>query len=83
MAGIAQAGVWRAGRRGAGRCGAGRRGAGRRCVGSGAVGPEAHVAHLGWRRVADEGADEGGEVHVENANATPPKAICSELPNLT
>ena len=23
----------------------------------GAVGPEAHVAHLGWRRVADEGAE--------------------------
>ena len=46
----------RAGRRGAGRRGAGRHGAGRRGVGSGAVGPEAHVAHLGWRRVADEGA---------------------------
>ena len=73
MAGIAQAGI--APRH--------RRGAGRRGAGSGAVGPEAHVAHLGWRRVADEGADEGGEVHVENANATPPKAICSELPNLT
>ena len=24
-------------------------------VARGAVGPEAHVAHLGWRRVADEG----------------------------
>ena len=47
MAGIAQAGI--APRH--------RRGAGRRGAGSGAVGPEAHVAHLGWRRVADEGAE--------------------------
>ena len=33
----------------------------------GAVGLEVDVAHLGWRRVADEAvADEGGELTVSN-----------------
>ena len=41
QAGITQAGVAQAGMAQAG-------------MARGTVGPEAHVAHLGWRRIADE-----------------------------
>ena len=64
MAGIAQAGMAQAGMAQAGVAQAGVA-----QVGSGAVGPGAHVAHLGWRRVADGVPDEGDERTVSGTHA--------------